>query len=96
MTVFTNLALAAKHLDEIAPMVVDHHRQVAPIARADGGDLLFRVIAEDTSEDGVREDGVSWSTGGTRSWEIVQHVAGRGWCHVVAGYYCHDRGGIGI
>lgn len=92
---YVNLPQAISRLSREAPTIADHHIRNHPVPVQRGGMPLFLFVYEDTCEVNTRDDGVSWSTDGTRSWEIVQMLQNGG-SRVVEGYYCYDRGGVGI
>lgn len=90
---FTNFAAAVAELEAVTPRVGGHSREGEPDP---AGMPLFHVIITDTSETHVRDDGVTWDTGGTRSWEICQPSRDGKHLKTIRGYYCQDRGGLGF
>lgn len=87
---YTNLTAAKIRLEREAPDIVDSHFRGHPAPINKGGMPVFVFRYEDTGETETRDDGVSYQTDSTRSWEIVQLLQGGGE-RVVEGYYCYNK-----
>ncbi len=92
---FTNIQAALAKLHREIPNIIDHKVKNHVVPRRKGGLMLFTFHHEDTAEVGIRDDGVCYYSDGTRAWEIRQHLSNNSTALIV-GYYCQDRGDLGI